>query len=288
MFRIKNLIMCGQDNLERFKMVIVRFYFGGFKIVKKLLLLIFFSNLFPNFFSVAQARVFDMNKESLSAYLKGSYWSQPIKNTAMSESAGTGVELDANFKNNLSGEFGFVYSAGSINWRFGFEVIRPPPIVNGSGTDASGTALYDVNSEAAAYSPKVGIELNFLRQSLVRAFIYGGYGSAYMTGRNSYVLSSAGTTTLAPVVDFYEDLRSTASLIDASLGFEVLMADTTTFVLEAGYRDLKFMKIKHNRDVTGFQGAVVKGDPAMNMDGSDRTLNLSGPYAAVHFRFWLK
>ena len=157
--------------------------------------------------SEVQARVFDMNKESLSAYLKGSYWSQTIKNTALSDSAGTGVDLDANFKNNLSGEFGFVYSTGPLNWRFGFEVIRPPPIVNGSGTDGSGAAMYDVNSELTAYSPKIGIELNFFRQPLVRAFIYGGYGCLH--DWECYVCPKRKTTLSRCI---FINLRSTAPL----------------------------------------------------------------------------
>ena len=228
-----------------------------------------------------------MKKESFAAYLKGGYWTQAIKNTALSDSSGTGVTLDAEFKSNLTGEFGFVYSNGRINFLFGLEVIRPAPIVSRKGTDVAGTELYDVSSEVSAYAPKLGIEISFYQGATSRACLGGAFGTATLTGRNSYVLTADGTAAFAGVVDFYEDLRSTAPLTEGSLGYEMLMADTTTFNLEAGYRSLSFTAITHNRDVTSFQGPIIKGDAATNMDGSKRTMNLSGPFIALSFRFWL-
>ena len=65
------------------------------------------------------------------------------------------------------------------------------------------------------------------------------------------------------------------------------MNDTTTFSIEAGYRMLNFTEIKHNKDNTTIGGAVTKGDTATNADGTNRELNLGGPYFGVMFRFWL-
>ncbi len=221
-----------------------------------------------------------------SAYLKGSYTPQAITNTMLSESKGNSVTLDSEFKTNMSGEFGFVYGSDPVNFRFGIEVLSPANIKDVKGSDVAGTELYSVNSEASAVIPKVVIEMAFKRWSTARMIIFAGAGSASLVARNSYVFTTAGTTQFG-LADFYEDLRGTSTMYEGGLGFEGLLADTTTYVLEAGYRSLNFSEIKHNRDVTTFTGAVVKGDAAKNMDATSRVMNFTGYYLSLTFRFWI-
>lgn len=236
--------------------------------------------------SLSEARVFNINNEEFAAYVRGTYFPTAIENTAFSGSNGAGTTVDDEFKYNVSGEFGFTYATPAMNFRFGFEVIRPAAI-KATGTNGSGTALYDVKADASVFAPKLGLELNLKKWNQARFFMNLAAGAATLTARNAYSFTAAGNTAFS-VTDYAEDLRSTAILYDGSLGMETLMSDTTTFSLEAGYRMLNFKQIKHNKDNTIIgSGAVSKGDVAKNADGTDRKLDLSGLYIGAMFRFWL-
>jgi hypothetical protein len=237
--------------------------------------------------TVCEARVFNIDKESFAAYLKGSYGPSAVVNTLNSESKGNNVALDSNHSYNLSGEFGFVYATPGVDLRFGLEVIRPPDVKDASGTDASGTSLYSLTSEMSILAPKVSMEFTLKTWAVSKMFLVVGAGYASLAARNSYAFTSAGSTQFS-LADFYEDLRAGAPLYEGSLGFESLLTDTTTYVVEAGYRALNFTSVKHNSDITTFQGAVTKGTAATNMDGTDRTLNLNNYFIGLSLRFWLK
>lgn len=239
------------------------------------------------FFSVAsQARVFDFRKESFAGYIRGTYNNQILVNTLLSESHGNNVSLADEFSSTLSGEFGFIYSTGSVQMRFAFEVLRPPEIKT-SGMSNAQAELYAMTSELSVYAPKLGLEVAVWKRPRQRFLLWGAVGSASLMGRNSYVLTPAGEVQFAPVTEHYEDLRGTASLFEGGMSYESLISDATTWVLEGGYRQLKFDKITHNRDVRSFSGNYQKGDTARNMDGKDRAVDLSQAYLAIAFRFWI-
>ncbi len=234
---------------------------------------------------VAQARVFNMSKESFSAYLRGTM-SPKFTNTLASSSSGSTVTLDANHTSNRSVEFGFIYSSLAVNLRFGLEVLNPEDIKERSATNTGGTSLYKLNSEFSVTTPKMNVEINIYRGATSRVMLIVGVGYANLVARNAYTMTTTGTTALG-VTDFSEDLRGTTVSSEGGLGYEFLMTDTTTLLLEAGYRSMNFTTIKHNKDVTGFQGSVVKGDQATNLDGTNRTLNLSNYYGGLTFRIWI-
>lgn len=239
--------------------------------------------------SRAQARVFNVNSESFAAYVAGT-WGPSFENTLNSESntiTGTTVSVDSKNPYNLSGEFGFLYATPRANLRFGLEVIRPKEIADSKGQNAGGTDLYSLTSETSILIPKVALEISVKKWSNVRLFLEAGTGYASLAGRNSYTFTAAGSSAYSGLADFYEDLRGYAPMYEGSLGLEGLLSDMTTYVIQAGYRNLKFNEIKHNRDVTTFQGAVSKGDKATNADGTDRTFDMSNYFVGVAFRFWI-
>lgn len=244
--------------------------------------------LFP--LEVAQARVFNMGDESLAAYLRGSFWTSPITNTLLSESNGpSSVSVTESFANNTSGELGMVYGSKAMKVRLGLEVIRPPEIKNAQAVNSTSAALYNLTSEVSVVTPKIGFEFGFSKAKTTSAFLYVGAGSANLAARNAYAFTAQGLADLGVPADYDEDLRATATLLESSIGFDTLLSDTTTFSLEAGYRDLNFTKVKHNREATTIsQGAVIKGDLALNSDGTNRSLKLSGPFIVVQLRFWLR
>lgn len=236
---------------------------------------------------ISEARVFSFSNESFAGYIRTGY-GLGLENGAMSKSngtAGTPADSTIKFPYNLSGEFGFVYSGSHINFRFGIEVLRPQTI-DTAGTNG-GTELYDLKSEASVVIPKLGLEFNFIKTPWHRVYMYMAGGSASLAARNAYTLTAAGDAAYNPIDDFYEDLRGTATTYEGSFGYEGLLADTTTWSIELGYRSLNFTRITHNRAANTFTGNVVKGDVATNTDGSDRNLNLTGAYASIGFRFWI-
>jgi hypothetical protein len=237
----------------------------------------------------AQARVFNVNSESLAAYVSGT-WSPTFDNTLTSESntnSSTSVSINARHPYNLSGEFGFIYAQPRVNLRFGLEVIHPFDIKDEIGKDSNGGELYSLTSETSVLIPKVAIEVTAKRFSTTRLLVTGGVGYGYLIARNSYTFTPTGTAKYGGIPDFYEDLRGYAMMYEGSVGLEGLLSDMTTYVLQAGYRSLNFTEVKHNREVVTFQGPVNPGDVAQNKNGQNRTLDLSNFYLGIQLRFWI-
>ncbi len=241
---------------------------------------------FASFVPLAQARVFEIEKESFAAYLRGSFSPTPLINTLNSDSKGNGVNLDSQHPYNISGEFGFVYSTPSVDLRFGLEVIRPPDLKAQSGVDAGATNLYSLTSEVSVLAPKISAEFTVKKWTESKLYVQLGAGYASLAARNSYAFTAAGKTQFG-LNDFYEDLRAGAPLYEGSFGFESYLTNATTYVIEGGYRALNFTSVKHNSVVTTFQGPVTKGSAATNMDGSNRSFNLSNYFVGFALRFWL-
>lgn len=237
------------------------------------------------FVSSAQARVFSMNDESFAAYLRGTF-GQPVTNTLNSKSSGNNVTLDSEHAYNFSGEFGFIYATQFLNIRFGLEVIKPSDLKDSVGKSSGGSEYYTMTSEISAIVPKMVLEFNVWQRNISRVSVTAGIGYASLVARNSYSMTQAGTTALG-VNEFAEDLRGTAPVYEGGLAYERLLSDTTTFVIEAGYRGLVIPEVRHNSSVTTFQGAVNKNDIAKNMDGSNRELDLTNYYGGVGLRFWI-
>ena len=235
----------------------------------------------------AEARIFDINNESFAAYFRGNYGPIPPLD-AFQNSSGANVVFDSKFPYNLGAELGLVYATPRVNFRFGLGVLKPPS-ANGNGSTASGTALYSLSSEISVVTPKIGVEVDIKKWNQSRFFIEGDAGYANLLLRNSYVFTPAGSAAYN-VPDYWEDIRGTTISYEGSVGFETLMTDTTTFVIDAGYRMMNFTALTQNRDISGGvigHPAVAKGAPAVNNDGSNRTLNLSNWFAGVQFRFWI-
>lgn len=233
---------------------------------------------------LAQARVFTMSKESFAPYLRGSYTPVSMTDGVYSGALGSGSSAETKMKYDASGELGVVYGSPKVKVRIGIEYLMIPR-VSEDAVNASGTALYSIDSQATVLTPKLDLEFNLKTWQAARLFFMAGAGYANLSSKNSYAFTGASTYGLS---DFSESLKATTIMEEASFGFEGLMSDATTFAFELGYRNLKFDKIKYSSSGTGFQGAFNSGDTAMNTDGSKRTLNLSNVFVGISLRFWLK
>lgn len=234
--------------------------------------------------SIAEARVFDISKDSMAPYFLFTGGSSAVGKSAY-ENEASGVDVSGNVGYNYSGEFGFMYSRKLVNLRFGFEILKPQKLDNISGTNSSGTQLYTETSDILAYAPKLSVDINLHGTNEFRSFVSlsAGYGS--VTLKNSYSYTAAGSAAY-PGVDSSIEAKGTATLLAASLGYEGVLSDTTTYVFEFGYRSLKFDSLEYSKAFTTMTGAVSSGDPVMN-GASKRSLDLSGGFLSLGFRFYL-
>lgn len=234
----------------------------------------------------AHARTFNVVNDNFAVYIRGTLDTTPLENTLANESAGLQTEVDVEHEKKISGELGVIMTSPQLNIRMGLEFIRPPEVEDVHGTRTTdGVQMYAVKSEVSVLSPKVTIESNLKRWPEARVFISGSYGYAMLTAMNSYSIYNSAQ--YSGLTDFSEELKATGNLIEGTIGYENILADTTTFVLEAGYRSLKFDSIDYKKATTNFQGSVSGGEKALQTNGDPRTLDMSGVIFAISFRFWM-
>lgn len=236
----------------------------------------------------AHARTFSTQSDTFAVFVRGSLDLSSSDNTLASQSAGTGAFVNSKFPYKVSGEFGTVFARPFFNIRTGFEVIHPPEIENISGRRSSDDVeLYTLKNNTTVFIPKITMEANIKTWPVSRLFLSGGYGYAMLSARNSYTINSTGNTQFGGLTSFDEDLTGISTLYEGGVGFESLLSDASTFVIEAGYRSLIFDQIDFKNSTTNFKGSYNSGQTALTTDGKARSLDLSGFTMALSFRFWL-
>lgn len=233
----------------------------------------------------AQARVFNIDRETAAAYFMMTGAGSQMGTNALNGESGAGVSFSGGTNYNYSGEFGFLYSRPFASLRFGFEIFKPS-LLNSAAT-SSATDLYTAQSDIMGYAPKISLEVNLNRGGTYRSFIAVMAGAASLTLKNDYVLTSAGQSAYSGVTDHSIEAKGSGTLLAATLGYEGLLSDTTTIFVEFGYRQLKFDSLKYTKDVTTFSGAKTSGDTLVNATGAARSLDFSGGFIGLGFRFFL-
>lgn len=230
----------------------------------------------------AEARVFNINSEKFASYFLVTGATSQIKQNAFANEVNTtttysGGEVALNY----TGEFGFLYSTPNVSVRFGFELYKPSALKQVVANDGSNDT-YSLASDITGYAPKIGIELNLQKTNVYRSFIHAYIGSGSVTLKNDYtILNFAG------VSDHSIDAKGSGSLYGGAIGVESHMTDTTTYIFEMGYRQLKFANMKYSKDVSTFSGGKNTGDPLTDTAGTARVLDFTGPYISLGFRFYM-
>lgn len=227
-----------------------------------------------------QARIFAMKDAKFAGYLNLSYGSSEIKDSFF-ENESTATAFSKGFKVNSGGEFGFVYYSDFVAWIFGFEMIKPQKISSGTATTGA-TQNYKYSSEVSAFVPKIGAEISLYQDQTFRLFINGTVGTASLTTKTDY-----SSVTIAPNANFTVEGKGSANLASGGMGAEFHWTDNTTFMMEMGYRDLTFRKVKYVQNVTDFQGAHTAGATILKTDGTKLKIDMTGMYYIVGLRFWL-
>ncbi|MBK9323944.1 MAG: hypothetical protein IPM97_13545 [Bdellovibrionaceae bacterium] len=221
------------------------------------------------------ARVFDINTEKFASYFVLTGGSSALNQAAFLDESNVAYSYDKQVSYNYAGEFGFLFATSAVGLRFGFEVFKPQLLTEINATN-SGTTVYTLKSEYTGYAPKLGIELNVHKSPSSRVFLLGYAGTASVSYKNDYA-------------DHTEEGKGTKTLYGGSIGYEGFLTDTTTYMFDVGYRELNFDKINYAKDVAlGIDGqAHTAGTPVLDMNGQQRTLNFTGVYFGIGFRFYL-
>jgi len=232
----------------------------------------------------AQARVFDMNSESFAGYFLVTGGTSGLGQGAFSGEA-SNVSFDNSAKYNYSGEFGFIYVQSAVALRFGLEILAPESV----NTTASrgGTNLYSDTSTVLGLIPKLTVEVKLSSNNVYRSFLGFSAGYATVTMKNDYTLTAAGQSAFPGVSDNNVQAKGIGTLLSASIGIERLLNDATTFMVEAGYRELMINSLNYTSAVTTFAGSETSGSQDVDVNGQARKLNLSGPFISLGFRFYL-
>ncbi|WII72850.1 hypothetical protein QJS83_03070 [Bdellovibrio sp. 22V] len=236
--------------------------------------------------STAQARVFNINKETFAAYFLATGGGSALGDSAVKGESGATIGFSEEVKYNYSGEFGFLYSRPQASLRFGFEILKPQTMNNSTANNGTDD-LYTASSDLLGYAPKLTLEVNLQRTNTYRSFVSLTGGYANVTMKNDYTLTAAGQTAFPGVSDHAVEAKGSGTLLGASLGYEGIMTDTTTVLVEFGYRQLKVDNLEYTKSVTTFSGAKNSGDPVLTSSGSKRELDFSGAFISIGFRFYL-
>ena len=237
--------------------------------------------------SVAQARVFDFKNEFLAIYFGGSFGTTSAGDGAYAlSSGGGGIVFDKKVASASSAEGGIALTLGRITLRLGVDYIMPRDQMGVIATDAGGTQLFSLDSKLSAFVLLGNLELLAYRGSRSRALIGAGYGTATANLQNQYTMTATGTTQLG-VTDYTEEATGTAPMMQGYLGWEFLFTDTATAALQGGYRYLQIPSFKSTKTTTAITGSQSNGSAIHNYDGSERSMNLSGAFVGITFRFYL-
>lgn len=233
-----------------------------------------------------QARVFSMNTRRFGSYFHLEAATSKL-GTAVFDKESVATAFDKSYALDTGGEFGFVSATGPLSYRFGIEIIKPAKLVDVAASQ-SGSQMYLITNDISVIIPKLGLEFSARETPTSRIFIFATLGTASLTFQNSY-----SSVTISPNASHTVDAKSSATMNSAGAGFEFHMLDTTTFMIEAGYRTLTFSELKYSADVTSFgatsgtSAAHVTGDVVKDTASANRSLDMTGPFAVIGFRFWL-
>jgi hypothetical protein len=203
------------------------------------------------------------------------------------DTSGTNITIDDAVNFNLGGEIGLAFTSSRAAFRLGIESIHPNPITAKEGTNLSSQAMYTFDSDISVLLPKADIDFTLRSSNTWRIFISLGGGVGTLAYKNSYAFTTEGQTVFSGLSNFSEEGTSTATMMEGALNFEHLFTDTTTIVIELGYRQLKFDELKYKENTDSFTGSHAKGDVVLNADGSNKNVDFTGFVGGVCFRFYL-
>ena len=238
------------------------------------------------FSPLAHARVFDFKNESLATYFRGSYGFSNLGGSAFEKSSGNSISTDKQVASAASGEFGFLLSAKHFNLLLGAEYLIPRALTEIEGKNIGGTRMFLLNSSVSAFIPMLNIEFLLSQGPTSKFFFGGGPGLAIVSFDNVYTMTAAGTAQTS-ISDHTESGTAQSLGGQAYIGYEALFTDTVTVAFDLGYRYYKITGFTSTKGTQTFSGTQTPGSNILNMNGTPRTMDLSGVFAGISCRFYL-
>jgi len=233
----------------------------------------------------AQARVFDLYNQRMGTYIKGTAANSYAGQDAFGDSSGKSTTFTDKIKYNYGGEVGLLFPGAYYGWRIGFEILSAQKMKGIEGDSEVGASLMNLDSTVYGFFPKIAFEYYLIKKpgSRMTLSFGGGYGKIKAT--NDYTMTTAGTTryTLSSFTQQMSQLTYTA---DFSVGYEFMMLQNTSLTLDVGYKYAIASQLKYDQDITDFTGTHKSGDIVTESDGSNKKINLGGPYAGLTFRIY--
>lgn len=238
---------------------------------------------------LGSARVFDFQKQVVATYIRGSYGLNKLQKQAYKPGFPASVDFPDHGGVNqaYSADFGFsLTTKNAFNIKLGVELLYPQLSKEVSGVNASGTQLLSVTSEVYSVIPQLNLEVFLEKTPKWRWFAGGGVGYAVATIKNTVSMTASGTSSLG-VSDYIEEGTGWGLMSQLFTGIEFPFFDNVALSLEAGYRILTVSQYSSNRDSTTALGGVAKGNTLRNVDGTDRSTDLGGPWASATLRLYI-
>jgi hypothetical protein len=238
--------------------------------------------------TAAEARVFDFSKQTFSTYLRASGGPTTLQRGAYSAGFPNSITFnDTNAPSTVySAEIGLAFTNPNVyNFRLGVEGLYP--YASGGSTGANGgTPEFTINSLTYAIIPQANFELFLKKKPNFRFYLGAGGGYAITSFDNNITMTPQGTTTYG--VSNYSELASGTGIMGQGyLGMEFPAFDNIGFSFDVGYRYLVIPSFTASQSYTNLSGKIIsQGSTITNADGSTRSLNLSGVFGAVSFRFY--
>ena len=236
----------------------------------------------------AFARVFSFKDSNLGVMLRGSGGTSSVGKDPYGDSSGSDTTIVDETKYNYSGELGLVLGMGSsFNLRIGSEIIQHHPVKEGHGLNPGGIERFQLESSTFVFNPNIAAEIFFEAGATTRFFAQLGLGYAMVDVANRYTMTATGTSELG-VNDFNEKMSGTGISAMVGAGLETFLLDNVTLSLDAGYRYIQVSELKYSGDVNNIvrPTGALKGEAALNTDGSKRELNLGGVFVGASLRFY--
>lgn len=233
----------------------------------------------------AEARNLDLKNDRFAPFVRGSFGYCLAGTSAFGASSGATTTFDKTANFATGGEIGVAVEGTTLGMRISVEYLIPKQLTSNEGKNPAGTTEFSMESKMGAVIPQVNFDYNMKTTGTSRFFVGGGVGVGVLSVDNEYTMAVGSS--YSALGNFKESGTGQTMGGQGYAGYEFHFTDTATLAIDVGYRYYNFTTINSTKDVTSFTGAEVTGQPLKNHDGSDRQVNLSGPYSALMLRFYL-
>ncbi len=241
----------------------------------------------------AYAYVFNYQNSGVAPFFGATAADTLQSSQAFSRTSGSVTDFSSGVQFGFSGQLGIQFNINrDFSFRIGAEAYQGKSI-NAVGTRASdGANLMTVSSLATVLNPNAGIQYNMLssRSGRIYLLLDGGYAMATVANNDS--LTSTGVTQYSTSSSSIDEKWSgdTTSYV-AGVGAEYHAFSNTTIALEVGYRQMQFDKFTYANSGYAIRGSsetsVSSGQIVTDNGGAPVSLNMSGVFAGVVFRFYI-